>query len=207
MDWPRALRDYRRCHGLTQAALAEILNVDPTTVSRWERGRDQPALGIQRRLRSLVLPRTSEVEHALRLLIDTSDVIAVLYDSNYRILHSSRKHRELLRLDASDLYGVSFRKFESQSQAALMDSIGGPRGWLRNGVATIDFTLVRHAFERASNPHPYAQRGAAWTIRDGVEAPLVLGITHEIPMSAYKPQFIFRTLDDPLSGAVVSSAP
>lgn len=61
MDWPQALKEYRRRHTLTQAALAEILNVDPTTVSRWERGRDEPALGIQRRLRSLVIPATSGV--------------------------------------------------------------------------------------------------------------------------------------------------
>src|SRR4026208_1290598 len=100
MDWPQALRGYRRRDALTQGALAEILNVDATTVSRWERGRDQPALGIQRRLRSLVLPRVSDVERARRLLIDTSDAIAVLFDHEYRLLHSSPRHRALLRLDA-----------------------------------------------------------------------------------------------------------
>ena len=126
-DWPQALKDYRRRHALTQGALAEILNVDATTVSRWERGRDQPALGIQRRLRSLVLPGVSDVERALRLLIDTSDAIAVLFDHNYRLLHSSPGHRALLRLDASELYGKSFEKLQSESQAVLLDRIGGPR--------------------------------------------------------------------------------
>src|SRR5262249_23272426 len=112
MDWPQAIRDYRRRHRLTQAALAEILNVDPTTVSRWERGRDQPALGILRRLRSLVIPSTSNVERALRALVDTSNAIAVLFDDSYRLLHSSPRHRALLRLDAAELYNTSFYKLQ-----------------------------------------------------------------------------------------------
>jgi len=198
VDWPQALKDYRRRHALTQAALAEILNVDATTVSRWERDRDQPALGIQRRLRSLVMPGASDVERALRILIDSSDAIAVLFDSNYRLLHSSPKHRELLRLDASDLYGRPFERIQSQSQAALLAAIGGPRGWFRNGVIKSEGTLLRRPYERARNIHASAQRGGAWTIRDGVETPLVLGITREIPLDAYQPHFAFTTLDDPL---------
>ena len=122
MDWPQALKDYRRRHGLTQAALAEILNVDPTTVSRWERGRDQPALSIHRRLRSLVVPLTSDVERALRALIDASDAIAVLFDDKYRLLHSSPKHRLLLRLDAAELYGRPF-----QSPVGIAGRFAGDR--------------------------------------------------------------------------------
>jgi len=200
MDWPQTLKDYRRRHRLTQVALAEILNVDPTTISRWERGRDQPALSILRRLRSLVIPRTSNVERALRQLIDTSDAIAVLFDDKYRLLHSSPRHRALLRIDASELYGRSFESIQSESQAALLASFGGQRGWWNNGIIKVEHTLVRKPFERARNPHAYAQRGTAWTIRDGVETPMVLGITREIPMSEYKPEhFVFTTRDDPLN--------
>ena len=200
MDWVRAIKDYRRRHGLTQTALAELLNVDPTTVSRWERGRDQPALGILRRLRSLVTPMTGDVERALRLLIDTSDEFVVLYDHKYRLLHSSRLHRALLRLDASELYGRSFEQFQSESQAAIVNSVGGPRGWIKNGILKVEATLLRKPYERARNPCASAQRGGAWTIRDGLESPLVLGITHEIPLDAYRAAPpVFTTLDDPVS--------
>jgi transcriptional regulator with XRE-family HTH domain len=195
MDLPQALKTYRRRHGLTQASLAEILNVDPTTVSRGERGRDQPALGILRRLQALVIPRTSDVERALRVLIETSDGIAVLFDASYRLLHSSPKHRALLRLDASELYGKSFHQFQSETQAAL-DEVGGPRGWWRNGVVKTEYTLLRKPFEKAHNPRPSAQKGAAWSIRDGVESPLVLGIAHEIPVADYRPFHALTTLDD-----------
>ncbi len=200
MDWPHALRAYRRRHGLTQATLAETLNVDPTTVSRWERGRDQPALCMLRRLRSLVMPHTSDVERALRLLIDTSDAIAVLYDNKYRMIYSSARHRDLLRLDASDLYGKPFHKLQSEAQAALLDSIGGPGGWFRNGIVKMECTLVRRAFERAPNPRAYAQQGTAWTIREGLESPLVLGIMREIPLAEYKSPspVLVTTLDDPI---------
>ena len=199
MDWPKALRDYRRRHRLTQAALAETLGVDPTTVSRWERGRDQPALGIVRRLNSLVLPCTSDVERALKVLIDTTGTIAVLYDSRYRMLRSSAKHRELLGMDASELYGKPFKRFQSQSQAELVDTVGGFAGWFRNGAASMEYSLIRYAFERAPNPRAYAQRGTVWTIREGVESPMVLAITYEIPLAYYRAAPpIVRTLDDPI---------
>lgn len=188
MEWVRALKDYRRRHVLTQAALAEILNVDATTVSRWERGRDQPALGIQRRLRSLVMPGTSDVERALRLLIDTSDAIAVLFDSKYRLLHSSPRHRALLRLDSSDLYGKSFERLQSASQAALVQSVGGPRGWIQNGILKSEATLLRQPFERAHNPYASAQQGSAWTIREGVESPpLFSGSRTKYPLPSIGP--------------------
>lgn len=197
MNWPRALKDYRRRHGLTQSALAEVLDVDPTTVSRWERGRDEPALGIQRRLRSLVVPRATDVEAALKRLIDTSDAIAVLFDSKYRLLYSSASHRALLRLDAAELYGRPFQEFQSQAHVALLESVGGPIGWFRNGVVSMEGTLLRKAFEGARNPLPSAQRGMAWTIRDGLDEPLVLGITRQIPLAEYRPNdFVFTTLDD-----------
>ena len=147
------------------------------------------------------MPGTCDVERTLRALIDTSDAIAVLFDSQYRLLHSSPKHRMLLRLDASELYGRPFQKIQSASQAALLDSVGGPRGWLRNGVIKMEGTLLRKPFERARNPRPSAQRGAAWTIREGLESPLVLGITREIAVADYKPSppVVMTTLDDPLT--------
>ena len=94
-----------------------------------------------------------------------------------------------------------FKDFESQAQAALMGSIGGMRGWLENGIINMDYALIRQPFERARNPRAFANRGRAWTIRDGVETPLVLGITYEIPVAEYRPTppVLITTLDDPLA--------
>jgi transcriptional regulator with XRE-family HTH domain len=198
MNWPNLLKQYRRRHRLTQSNLAEMLNVDPSTVSRWERGRDEPALGIQRRLRSFVIPRAMRVEDVLKRLIDTSDAIAVLFDRQYRLVYSSRRHRALLRLDATDLYGRPFQDLQSESHVDLLRPVGGPVGWFQNGVVSMEVTLLRKAFENACNPRPFAQRGTAWTIRDGLEDPLVLAITSPISVARYRPNEIctFSTLDD-----------
>lgn len=40
--WPGALRELRRRHALSQEAMAERLDVDRTTISRWEAGRNRP---------------------------------------------------------------------------------------------------------------------------------------------------------------------
>ena len=42
-DIASLLRDRRRSSGLTQSALARKLGVSPTTLSRWERGREVPS--------------------------------------------------------------------------------------------------------------------------------------------------------------------
>jgi hypothetical protein len=60
-------------------------------------------------------------------------------------------------------------------------------------------TLLRKPFEKARNPRAFAQKGHAWSIRDGVESPLVLAITHEIAAADYKPSCSFITLDDAVS--------
>lgn len=51
--WPRLLRAVRSREGLTQAALAQQLGVNQTTVSRWERALDAPGATMRRRLRDL----------------------------------------------------------------------------------------------------------------------------------------------------------
>jgi transcriptional regulator with XRE-family HTH domain len=52
-DWARLVRRYRIRHGLTQARLGLLLGVSQRTVSRWERGEDQPSLAQQIKLRDL----------------------------------------------------------------------------------------------------------------------------------------------------------
>jgi len=45
-DWAKHLTRLREREGLTQTALAAILNVSPMSVSRWERGVQEPSPGI-----------------------------------------------------------------------------------------------------------------------------------------------------------------
>jgi transcriptional regulator with XRE-family HTH domain len=57
--WTQLLLQYRRSRGINQFDLADMLGVDQTTISRWERGRDVPSLGAQRRIRDLLRRETS----------------------------------------------------------------------------------------------------------------------------------------------------
>ena len=52
--WSGILKRYRRANGLTQAALAELLDVEQATVSRWERNFHKPDISIQKRLRDMM---------------------------------------------------------------------------------------------------------------------------------------------------------
>lgn len=53
-DFPAGLRRVRVSSGLTQSDLADMLNVDQATISRWERGAQMPDNAMQNRLRDLL---------------------------------------------------------------------------------------------------------------------------------------------------------
>ncbi len=53
-DWGAEIRRLRQTRFLKQSALAEALNVDQATVSRWERNLTVPERGAQRRLREMM---------------------------------------------------------------------------------------------------------------------------------------------------------
>ena len=52
--WSRLLRTVRAQQGMTQRALAERLDVNQATISRWERGCEEPSLKRRRRIRDLL---------------------------------------------------------------------------------------------------------------------------------------------------------
>ncbi|MGB0683890.1 MAG: helix-turn-helix domain-containing protein [Magnetovibrionaceae bacterium] len=67
--WPVLIRSYRQQQGLKQDALAYFLQVDQTTISRWERGVDTPSIAMQKRLRDLMYTgQDSALETALRIV-------------------------------------------------------------------------------------------------------------------------------------------
>ncbi len=51
--WGVAVKAFRQRHGLTQRAMGDLLGVAQRTISRWERGDDNPSLQQQKRLRDL----------------------------------------------------------------------------------------------------------------------------------------------------------
>jgi len=62
--WPTLLREFRKRHGVSQAAFAERLGVDQTSVSRWERGTDSPRLSVRARIRDLIRTQSAPRQDA-----------------------------------------------------------------------------------------------------------------------------------------------
>lgn len=52
-DWRSFVRRYRLRHGLSQVHMAHLMGVSQRTISRWERGEDNPSTAQQKRLRDL----------------------------------------------------------------------------------------------------------------------------------------------------------
>lgn len=53
-DWPSLLKGIRGARGLKQAALAQLLGIDQSRVSRWESGREVPSIGTQKTILDLM---------------------------------------------------------------------------------------------------------------------------------------------------------
>jgi transcriptional regulator with XRE-family HTH domain len=193
LNWAEEIKRYRLEHSLTQAALAEVLNVDTTTVSRWERGRDEPSLSMQKGWRTLTMPAPKVAALGLTDIIDTTTDIAVLMDRQYRILKASTAHRKLLKYDMSDVAGLRFPMW-TDAMHATMAHVGGPEGWWKNGVRRMEFTIMRKPNERAANQMPIYQRVSTITVRDSMGEPLRYAITQRIPKTSFMvapPQVIY----------------
>ncbi|WP_334176750.1 helix-turn-helix transcriptional regulator [Pseudoxanthobacter sp.] len=87
----RALKRLRAMRGLKQAAVAEMLGVDQTTVSRWERGIGRPegreAAALER---LLAAPAGPGADRALkRLVSQAGEPVHLICDITHRLLAAS----------------------------------------------------------------------------------------------------------------------
>jgi len=61
LSWPTKIKNHRQRHGLSQAQLAQMIGVSQRTISRWERGDDNPSISQQKRLRDMGWKLPSEM--------------------------------------------------------------------------------------------------------------------------------------------------
>lgn len=151
MNWARRIKEYRKLAGLTQEAFAEDFGVDRTTVSRWENGRDEPALVYRKRLLSLTPTRDEGVTSGLIRFIDSLDGYATLLDKDFRVLRTTRLHQRTLGYDPADIYGHNSQRYWSADMEQIINRLGGLRGYRRNGVYMMDLVVTRHAGEGPFN--------------------------------------------------------
>lgn len=147
MDWGRRVKEYRARNGITQEALAEDLGVDRTTISRWESGRDEPALMYRKRIMAFTPTYQEGTIRGLIDFIDSLDGMATLLDANFRVLRTTRKHQETLRYDPAELYGKPSERHWSAQMEQIIKSLGGLKGYRKHGVCSMDLVIARQPLE------------------------------------------------------------
>ena len=110
-DWRLLIRGYRRENGLKQEALAYMLGVDQTTVSRWERGKDKPSLAMQKRLRDLMWKREDTALEAVERLVRFSPGRATLLMPGTKIVAVSEPTARRFGVSSESMRGALHRKF------------------------------------------------------------------------------------------------
>ena len=159
MDWARRLKDYRSLNGLTQQALADDFGVDRTTVSRWERGVDEPSLAIRRRILALAPTHGEGTIRGLIDFIDSLDGMATLLDAEFRVLRTTQRHQQQMGYDPADLYGRPSERHWSAEMAQIIKQLGGLRGYRRHGVCSMDLVLSRQPLEGGLRQSPTPDHG------------------------------------------------
>jgi len=107
-EWANRLIWFRRFRGLKQLALAQLLEVDQATVSRWERGQTVPHLRGRQRLHDLLRATTGDdalLKHAVAAAIGE----VVLSSSEDVIIAASRAYGAANGIAADEIAGKSMR--------------------------------------------------------------------------------------------------
>ncbi|HTY70446.1 MAG TPA: helix-turn-helix domain-containing protein [Alphaproteobacteria bacterium] len=107
-EWANRLIWFRRFRGLKQLALAQLLEVDQATVSRWERGQSVPHLRGRQRLRDLLRATTGDdalLKHAIAAAIGE----VVLSSSEDVVIAASRAYAAANGITADEIAGKSLR--------------------------------------------------------------------------------------------------
>lgn len=140
----RTIRERRRSLGLTQQALADLLDVDQGTVSRWERGVERPRPARVARLHDLI--GRSDARHLARsLAMLRNDLLpATLLDARLVLTQGSgqavRHYRERGR-DFGSLLGMSFDAFADRSGMPEVTDYLAEADYRRGGAFVFRFSV------------------------------------------------------------------
>jgi transcriptional regulator with XRE-family HTH domain len=166
-----ALRRLRRLRNMKQAHAAELLGVSQATVSRWERGLQEPGAAELDRLRRL-LAGAPFADHALKRLVETSpEPLHLIRDADHALLCASPARRRRWRVDVEVLIGRSLWPFASPEIQAVEARLDG-LGWHEPDAPALAFATGANT----GGAVPIARSLVLWeriALADGSEARLV----------------------------------
>ena len=122
-----AVRKLRRERSLTQEAFSGLVGVTAKTVSRWERGIDQPSLAKEAELRRLVAGSRGRIDDTILRALRLSAGVIVVIDENLRGLCASVGHAKFYGYDSNRFIGHEIERTIPPQAFDLFHSAGGPR--------------------------------------------------------------------------------
>lgn len=106
--WASQIKRYRRLKGLTQTTLANCLGVTQATVSRWERGLQDPDISIQHRLRDELRTGNPAQDRHLLHLVRCSPTMMVLMDQDLTLVAASSAAAAASEMSAPEMEGMCY---------------------------------------------------------------------------------------------------
>lgn len=139
-EWRSQLRILRHYHGLKQAVLAEMMNVDQATVSRWERNRQTPDLSGQKRLRDLLYKFSTRMDVEVKAVLSSPLVDRSLIDTDYVIRGVSRASLKKLKINEDEMLGRNVNSLRNDpAYEKLVEVYKGP-------ISKGEFTSIKGLF-------------------------------------------------------------
>ncbi len=123
----KRLKRLRRSTGYKQSHLAELLQVDQATISRWERGGQTPPPDTQQAVFAALGPAHSDDSALRRLVLTSSDCLHLVEETSHKCLAYSASRARDWKTSQNALLGVSLWQFateEIQSAEAELDAEG-----------------------------------------------------------------------------------
>jgi transcriptional regulator with XRE-family HTH domain len=168
-DFPAGLRQVRVSSGLTQSDLAEMLNVDQATVSRWERGAQMPDADMQARLRDILFRGRAISDSRLTHLVRTAHNLMGLIGSDGKFVALSEMTRAILPENVAVLADVMTPSIQEVWNTAVA------AGFFRGEIASIQFAVEARRrdgtvfyVEGSSHPAPLTD-GSVLMLAEGRE--------------------------------------
>lgn len=150
---PSSIRDLRRRLGWTQIDLAEALNVDQGTVSRWERGVDMPRPARLAALRDILVREDGDLarrrfqtrlRHSLQPAVFANERAQLQFFNRV----AAKRYRDAYRLDLKAHIG-----FEFQRHSAILSAEQSWQEFVRSGFLRGDLLLARFYFNADGAGH------------------------------------------------------
>lgn len=134
--WARLLLRWRSRDGLTQAQLAELLNVDQTSISRWERCIDSPRVSVRQKIRDAMRTSVGErQDNVTRIRVRQALWPQTLVREGAVFLEASCATLREARVTIRDLRGRSIYGTFGQHTDQITEQ------WERSGIFTGEIAL------------------------------------------------------------------